>query len=129
MEDYEIQDSGTRMEFSTGAVRDIPIGKGRFDLLSPISLKRLAVHMEKGCIKYKDRNWEKGIPLHSFFDSAIRHMYTYVYHKMMNTEPDEDHMAAAFWNLHGFLHTEEMIKNGKLPKELDDLYEESDGKK
>lgn len=36
-------------------------------------------------------------------------------------EDSEDHLAAAFWNLQGLIHTEEMIKRGLLPKALNDL--------
>ena len=65
-----LPDSGERIEFETGAVRDTTTGKGRYDLLSPIAIKRLAQHFENGGLKYKDRNWEKGIPLKRFLDSA-----------------------------------------------------------
>ena len=64
-DDYDIKDSGKRSEFETGAVRDIQSGKGRFDLLPWDTIWALAKHFEKGCEKYGDRNWEKGIPLSS----------------------------------------------------------------
>ena len=44
----EILDSGERTEFSSGAVRDMHIGKGRFDLLPMCVLMRLARHYEAG---------------------------------------------------------------------------------
>ena len=68
----KIKDSGNRTEFDSGAVRDMHEGKGRFDLLPMCVLTRLARHYENGCQKYGDRNWEKGIPCHSFADSAMR---------------------------------------------------------
>lgn len=74
----EIKDSGERTEFTTGAVRDMHEGKGRFDLLPMCVLMRLARHYENGCRKYGDRNWEKGIPCHSFADSAMRHLVKYM---------------------------------------------------
>ena len=117
----KVQDSGQRREFETGAVRDIQETKGRFDLLSPIALKRLAIHMQNGANKYDARNWEKGIPLHSFFDSAMRHLEDYLECRLMGVEQDEDHLSAAFWNIHCLIHTEEMIKRGKLPETLNDL--------
>lgn len=97
-----IQDSGDRTQFSTGAVRDMHEGKGRFDLLPMCVLLRLARHYENGCIKYGDRNWEKGIPCHSFADSAMRHIVKY-----MDGWRDEDHLIAAIWNLCGLAWTEE----------------------
>ena len=36
-------------------------------------LLELAKHYEKGVEKYGERNWEKGIPQHSYIDSAVRH--------------------------------------------------------
>lgn len=97
-----INDSGNRTEFSTGAVRDLHEGKGRFDLLPMCVLLRLAKHYEKGAQKYEERNWEKGIPAHSFADSAFRHLVKY-----MDGYTDEDHLIAAIWNLCGLAWTEE----------------------
>ena len=97
-----IKDSGNRTEFDTGAVRDMAQGKGRCDLLPPLALLRLARHFEAGAEKYGDRNWEKGIPLHSFIDSAIRHVLRY-----MAGHDDEDHLCAAAWNLICAMETEE----------------------
>ena len=72
--DYQIKDSGQRRDFGTGAVRDMAQGKGRFDLIPWQTIRALAIHYEKGCKKYGDRNWEKGIPVNSFLDSAVRHL-------------------------------------------------------
>jgi hypothetical protein len=99
----------------TGGLRDKTTGKGRYDLLSPIAIHRLAQHYENGAIKYDDRNWEKGIPIKSFIDSGLRHFFQFLAGKT-----DEDHAAAAAWNLMGAMHTIEMIKQGKLPRSLMD---------
>lgn len=96
-----IKDSGDRTQFETGAVRDMHEGKGRCDLLPPNALLRLAKHFEKGCLKYGDRNWEKGIPCSSFLDSALRHLFKY-----MDGMNDEDHLASAMWNLVCLAETE-----------------------
>lgn len=98
----EILDSGERTEFTSGAVRDMHEGKGRFDLLPMCVLMRLAKHYEKGALKYEERNWEKGIDAHSFADSAFRHLVKY-----MDGLDDEDHLIAAIWNLCGLAWTEE----------------------
>ncbi len=90
----KIQDSGNRTEFETGAVRDVQEGKGRFDLIEPEILFRLAYHYEGGSIKYGDRNWEKGIPVSSHINSAFRHLAKY-----MQGWQDEDHLAAIAWNV------------------------------
>lgn len=104
-----IIDSGDRTQFDSGAVRDMHEGKGRFDLLPMCVLMRLARHYENGSKKYGDRNWEKGIPCHSFADSAMRHLVKY-----MDGWTDEDHLIAAIWNLCGLAWTEE-----KHPELLD----------
>lgn len=115
--DYkEVKDSGKRQNFSTGSVRDTQEGKGRFDLISPIALKRLAQHFENGAKKYGDRNWELGQNLSRYLDSAIRHAYAFLEGKR-----DEDHAIAMAWNSLALVHTEEMINRGLLPKELNDL--------
>ncbi|SEA05604.1 hypothetical protein SAMN04515656_10329 [Eubacterium aggregans] len=88
-------------QFSTGAVRDDATGKGRCDLLPPNAILKLAKHFEKGSTHYGDRNWEKGIPTHSFLDSGMRHLLKY-----SAGYTDEDHLTAAIWNLMCLLETE-----------------------
>ena len=97
-----IQDSGTRREFESGAVRDMAEGKGRCDLLPMCALLRLARHYEQGAKKYADRNWEKGIPVSVMIDSALRHVFKY-----MDGWTDEDHLCAAAWNILGAMWMEE----------------------
>lgn len=53
-----------------------------------------AVQMERGAKKYGERNWEKGIPIQSFIDSACRH-----YLKFLRGDTDEPHLVAAGWNI------------------------------
>lgn len=89
-----IKDSGNRRSFNTGAVRDIEEGKGRYDLLPWDAIDELAKHCEQGSIKYGERNCEKGIPIHSLVDSAIRHLSCY-----MRGQIDENHLVAAMWNI------------------------------
>ncbi len=98
-----MKDSGQREQHTTGAVRDVRTGKGRYDLISPVALRRLAVLLEKGAQKYAERNWEKGMPMSRFFDSCVRHLYSY-----LNGMRDEDHLAAAMWNVHCMMHFEEL---------------------
>jgi len=56
----------------------------------------LSKHYEEGAAKYDERNWEKGIPVHCFIDSAIRHFL-----KVLRNDSDEDHKAAFLWNMFG----------------------------
>lgn len=55
---------------------------------------------EAGAEKYGERNWEKGIPLHSFIDSAIRHLLKYI-----DNWDDEPHDRAFIWNILGAIWT------------------------
>ena len=89
-------------KFNTGAVREDKTGKGRCDLLPMCALIRLSKHYEAGSADHGERNWEKGIPMHSFLDSAIRHLFEY-----MDGQTNEDHLAAAAWNILGAMWTEE----------------------
>ncbi len=111
-----VEDSGKRQEFNTGSVRDTREGKGRYDLLPPEAIYRLAVHFANGAVKYGDRNWEKGQPLSRYLDSAIRHLFKY-----LSGSRVEDHLAAAAWNALCCIQTEHWINEGRLPKELDDM--------
>lgn len=105
----KIKDSGERTEFESGAVRDMKKGVGRMDLLPACAVIRLSKHFEAGAVKYDDRNWEKGIPIHSFIDSALRHLMKY-----LDGQDDEDHLCAAAWNCMCAMWTEE-----KLPEMQD----------
>lgn len=162
-----IKDSGNRTKFTTGAVRDIQKGKGRFDLMPldavafvmdhsymsngfveddlakamnmiksvhPDSLGRTnailyyladaiwqfvtdvdyvdsrfkdnteaamanmmletAIHFEEGAEKYGENNWQKGIPVERYVDSALRH-----YYKFLRGDTDERHDRAFVWNI------------------------------
>lgn len=99
-----LPDSGQREQFSTGAVRDIQTGKGRYDLITPYGLQRLALHYERGAAKYADRNWEKGIPVSRCFSSAVRHLFQY-----LAGDRSEDHLAAAAWNIMAIMHFEAVL--------------------
>jgi hypothetical protein len=118
MKDYkEVKtESNTPRELGTGAVRDIKDGKGRFDLLPPLAIKRLAKHFQNGAKKYKARNWEKGMETWEYMDSGLRHAFD-----VLAGKDDEDHLAAVVWNFLCLMETEERIDLNLLPKELDTL--------
>ena len=97
----EIKDSGNRREFETGAVRDMQQGKGRYDLVPMEAIRRLALHCERGAVKYGERNCEKGIPVSSLLDSALRHLC-----KFAEGLVDEPHLDAAMWNIAMIMYME-----------------------
>jgi len=111
----ELKDSGARRDFGTGSVRDRSIGKGDPSLLPFRAIQLAALQMERGKSKYGKRNWEKGQPLSSYFDSAFRHLT-----KHWQGWTDEPHLDAFVWNALCYAETSERIRLGLLPKELDD---------
>ena len=94
-----IKDSGERTQFFDAGgneigVRDMHAGKGRMDLLPMTAIIELSKHCEEGASKYGEHNVDKGIPQHSFCDSAMRHLIKY-----MRGDTDENHIRAAAWNI------------------------------
>lgn len=65
-----------------------------YDGESVESMLELSVHFKQGAEKYGERNWEIGIPCHSYVDSGVRHLL-----KFANGQTDEDHKRAFLWNM------------------------------
>ncbi len=51
-------------------------------------------HFEEGAKKYGANNWQKGLPVNCYIDSAIRH-----YLKYRRGDKDEPHDRAFVWNI------------------------------
>ena len=96
-----IKDSGERRQFDTGAVRDMASGKGDMVSMPNAAILRLSKHYENGAKKYGRWNYTKGIPLSSFLDSALRHLFKY-----LDGWDDEDHLSAAAFNVLGAMEME-----------------------
>ena len=78
----------------------------------PTAVLEYSIHMEEGCGKYGDRNWEKGIPCHCYVDSGVRHLLKY-----RRGDTDERHDRAFLWNMFGLLWTmENRPELNDLPK-------------
>ena len=60
----------------------------------------VAIHFEEGAKKYGEHNWEKGLPLNSYIDSATRHLM-----KHISGMTDERHDRAFIWNLLAYAYT------------------------
>jgi hypothetical protein len=95
--------------FITGATRQ-PI-EGRFDLISPEGLRRLALTYQEGAEKYGDNNWRKGMPFSSTLNHAIKHIFQYI-----SGDTSEDHLAHAAWGLLAVMEYE------KTHPDLNDLH-------
>ena len=63
-------------------------------------LLEVSKHYRDGAKKYDERNWEKGIPLHCYIDSAVRH-----YLQWMRGDTDEPHERAFVFNILGAIWT------------------------
>lgn len=63
--------------------------KNRYTMILEVSK-----HFEEGAKKYGPDNWRKGIPVHCYIDSAVRH-----YLKFLRGDKDEPHDRAFCWNI------------------------------
>ena len=57
-------------------------------------LLEVSKHFEEGAKKYGEHNWQKGIPINCYIDSAVRH-----YLKFLRGDGDEPHDRAFCWNI------------------------------
>ena len=94
----------TTVEFPTGAIRSGDADAERFDLITPIGLRRLAQTCAEGAAKYGDRNWEQGFPASVLVNHALRHLNLWLLGDM-----SEDHLSHAAWNVLGIMHFEELM--------------------
>ena len=97
MKKFSIKDSGKRLKYKSGMVRDLQEGKPRYDLIYLPMITDLAHHMAGGACKYGERNWEKSNSveeLNRFKASAWRHFVQF-----MNGEEDERHDSAILFNI------------------------------
>lgn len=65
-----------------------------WELCHSTLLLEVAKHFEEGAKKYGENNWQKGIPVHCYIDSAVRH-----YLKLLRGDRDEPHDRAFVWNI------------------------------
>lgn len=89
-------------KFATGAVRSKDAAKTRYDLISPIGMRRLAETYAEGAAKYGDHNWEMGFPISDILNHGLRHVFLY-----LSGDRTEDHLSHAAWNLFAAMHSEE----------------------
>lgn len=93
-----IKDSGKRLTFEGGMVRDTTEGKTNYLLvLDGPMLLRWAEHLTKGAQKYDKRNWMLASgedALERAKESATRHFFQWI-----TGQDDEDHAAATYFNI------------------------------
>lgn len=94
------------VEFSGGGKRDkevIPC----YHLYPRVALLRTLARYQHGRVKYGDRNWEGGLPAADCYDRTLEHLFKYV-----NGWNDEDHLAAAVFNINCIMVYED---EGQVP--------------
>jgi hypothetical protein len=99
--------------FSTGAIRDSEEGKEDYiETISWSAFKRFAKYMTGKKKKYGEGNFKKGMPIDAYERSLMRHIQKYLENKYEdgNSEKEEDHLAAAWFNIQGIMHEEERAK-------------------
>lgn len=84
------QTSGDWRDLSSAILRFAPERKWSV----PELMLETSIHFEEGAKKYGENNWQKGIPIKCYIDSAVRH-----YLKWRKGDTDEPHDRAFVWNL------------------------------
>ena len=74
----------------------------------PTMLLEVSKHFEEGAKKYGENNWQKGLPVNCYIDSAVRH-----YLKWWRGDTDEPHDRAFVWNLICCIWTVKHIDEGE----------------
>ena len=101
----------------SGALREPKDGKGKPHLLLcsfPYALQQLSLHVD--CELGRERNFEKGLPMSSFVDAALRHLTLWTC-----GDPEPHHMRSALWNIIALMETEHRVETGYLPESIDDI--------
>lgn len=68
----------------------IPVAFGSWSNM----LLEVSMHFEEGAEKYGENNWQKGLPVKCYINSAVRH-----YLKFLREDSDERHDRAFCWNI------------------------------
>jgi hypothetical protein len=74
----------------------------RYDLISPVGLRRLAARYAMGAERYGDHNYLKGIPASNIVNHLMAHLENY-----RAGRRDDDHLAAIAWGAFTLMHYEE----------------------
>lgn len=111
---FGTKDSGERIVFDSGMIRDVATGKTMWALVfSGPMLRRWAELLTRGAVKYARDNWMRAdghAELDRFRDSAARH-----FAQWMAGDADEDHAAAVFFNINGAEYVrDKLFINGKI---------------
>ena len=105
------------------------LGKARFDLVTPESLKKLVDIYTYVATKYDDRNWEKGIKWSRVFAAIMRHLWDWWAGEEDDFESGLSHLAHAAWGCFSLMEYERRRRNFddrediKMGRQLDEFKE------
>lgn len=105
--------------FESGAVRDQDLDKENYvECFSFRAWRRFAQYMKTQEKKYPPDNWRKGIPVKEYEKSLMRHLQKYFTNKYEGgkSELEIDHLAAAYFNLQGLMHQQEVEQEDYIIK-------------
>ena len=102
----QMNDSGSKRVFSTGAVRDNADDKPKMELLPLDILMRVSEWYTLGAKKYGDNNWRKGQPQSVCVGCLLRHLTKYC----MGMR-DEDHLSAIVFNALSLMNVDMYFKD------------------
>lgn len=109
-------------KFVTGAQRDARRGKGAFQWVPWDAMFLVSRIYEEGNLGRSkdgtgdDRNWENGMPIQTFVQSAINHLSAY-----LAGDRSEAHLPQAAWNIINAIQTSIWVYMGWRPAELNRL--------
>lgn len=98
--------------------RPVRTNAGRFDLIPPLALRRLAQLFERDAALYGARDWETGRPLADYVNDAHHHL-----NLLMAGDNSDDHASRIAWAMLCFMHNHAMIQAGRIAPILDNMPE------
>lgn len=105
---YITKDSGKRVDYPSGMRRDTEDNKPRYDLIYHPMIKRLALLMSRGAVKYGQNNWQKANSIEElirFKASFLRHVNQFANYD----DTEEDHAAAILFNIGAILYLSDKL--------------------
>ena len=89
IDDFQATGASAHLYLVLADVGNLPAFNGQ-----PTMFLEAAKHFEDGAKKYGEQNWQFGIPVKAYIDSAVRH-----YLKWRRGDNDEPHHRAFVWNI------------------------------
>jgi hypothetical protein len=87
-------------ESGTGSTRSVMTE--RYDLISPVGLRRLARRYAVGAEKHGERNWERGQKAGVVINHMLKHLNDF-----SAGDRSDDHLAAVAWGAFALMHFQE----------------------